>query len=309
MMPFLLAAALLAPAADPAPPVAMVLTTKGDVSLAGGQDKPRRLGAADLLRPGDRLEAAEGGEAVLLFLADGHREHLKPGGKASVEAKGCTPAEAVETLPAGKLAPVQTESLRDLSGSSRGAVGILRGDPPPEPQVVTPIFGAVVLTDRPALSWLPAEGAEGYRVELLSGDGQRVLWRMTTKEPRLPYPDKPALGQGAKYLWRVSALLGEDKTKAVVDSKFQVATKGEIEALAPLADLPAKADDAALLLAAVTYEAHGVYDKALGLYEELARRAPEAANFQEALANYYERAGRADKAKAAREKAAELRKK
>jgi hypothetical protein len=308
-MHLLLAAALIAPAADSAPPVAMVLTVKEDVSVTSGQDKPRRLGAADLLRPGDRLEAAEAGEAILLFLADGHRERLKPGAKASVADKGCTPAEAVETLPVGKLAPVQTDSLRDLSGSSRGAVGILRGDNPPAPQVVTPIFGAVVLTDHPALSWQPVEGAEGYRVELLSGDGQRMLWRVTTKEARLPYPDKPALGRGAKYLWRVSALLGEDKTKPVVDSKFQVATKGEMEALAPLADLPGKADDAALLLGAVTYEAHGVYDKALELYEELAKRAPEAPNFQEALGNYYERAGRADKAKAAREKAAELRKK
>jgi tetratricopeptide (TPR) repeat protein len=306
LVPFLVAAALLNPA-EPSGPVAMVLTTKGKVSFGSGQDKPHRVGAADLLRPGDRLEAADAGEAVLLFLADRHRERLKPGVRASISKKGCTPADAVEVLPPSKLAPVQAESLRDLSGSSRGAVGILRGEPPPTPQVATPIFGAVVLTDRPALSWLPVEGADGYRVELRSGDGQRVLWRVTVKEPRLPYPDKPALRQGAKYLWRVSALLGEDKTKALVDSKFQVGTKGEINALAPLADLPTKADAAALLLAAVTYEAHGVYDKAIGLYEELARRVPDAPNFQEALANYYERAGRADKAKAAQKKAAELR--
>jgi hypothetical protein len=39
------------PSADPARPVAMVLTTKGDVFLASGRDKPRRLGAAHLLRP------------------------------------------------------------------------------------------------------------------------------------------------------------------------------------------------------------------------------------------------------------------
>ena len=54
------------------------------------------------------------------------------------------------------------------------------------------------------------------------------------------------------------------------------------------------------------YEAHGAYDEALRQYERLAKARPQEPAFQQALANYYERAGRPDLAKAARERAKEL---
>jgi hypothetical protein len=105
MLPFLLAVALLPSMAEPPPPVALVLTVQGKVALqpGGDQDKARRLGAMDLLRPGDRCLAEGTGEAVVVFLDDGHRERLKPGRRAEVGDKGCTPADAVEWQEAVKL--------------------------------------------------------------------------------------------------------------------------------------------------------------------------------------------------------------
>jgi hypothetical protein len=314
MLALLLEAALLLPAAEPAPPVAMVLTTKRAVTLERGGDKPRHVGAMDLLGPGDRVRVPDGGEALLVFLGDGHRERLRKKGDVTVNETGCAPAGAVERLEGPRLPADSLRGLREMAVSGRGAVGVPRGEAAPTPQVVTPMFGATVLSDRPSLSWPAASGATGYRVELLSGaEGQdeRVLWKAETKEPRLDYAakEKP-LRPGLKYRWRVAALLGDEKEERVVDnSKFLVATKREMEALAKVRPLASSKDPDDLVLAAATYEAYGAYGEALALYEKLAARFPDEANFQAALANYNERAGRPDGAKAAREKAAELRKK
>jgi hypothetical protein len=293
--------------ADPAPPVAMVLTMQGSVTLERDTAKPRRLGAMDLLRPDDRLSAGPDAEAVLIFLADGKRERLKPKARATVGEKGCTPADAIERQEGKKLPPAQLESLRELARSSRGAVGVLRGQPPPVPLLITPIYGATVLADRPAFTWPPAKDADLYKVQLLSGDGKRLILTDTAKEPRLAYPEKQKpLRQGVKYLWRVSARMGEEKETEIVDSKFSIVTKAEAEALAKLKPLTESDDPTDWLVAAVIYEAHGVYGEALALYEKLAQKQPDEANYHVALASYYERGGRIDKAEEAKEKAKKL---
>jgi hypothetical protein len=289
-------------------PVAMVLTAKGTATFERAKEKPRRLGAMALLRPGDRLNIAPSDEVTLVFLQDGHRERLKA--RATVEAKGCQPAEAVQRGEGPKLPPANLESLRGLANSSRGAVGVLRGDPPPKPQLVAPLYGATVQTDRPALTW-PDVKAEAYLVQLFSGaDGKdkRLLWKTIVKETRLSYPEKEKpLELGRKYQWRVIPLKGDDASAdPIVDSKFLVLTKYEIDLLANLKPLLASKVPADLLLAAVSYEAHGVYDEALRLYERLADSSPNEANFQIALASYYNRAGRKDLAERARERAKKL---
>ncbi len=134
------------------------------------------------------------------------------------------------------------------------------------------------------------------------------MWKATVKETRLTYPKKEKpLKFGLKYRWRVTPLKGQDASAdPIVDSKFLVLTKYEITLmfnLKPLLESKAPAD---LLLAAVSYEAHGVYDEALRLYERLADLSPDEANFQMALASYYDRAGRKDLAEKARKRARKL---
>ena len=41
--------------------------------------------------------------------------------------------------------------------------------------LVTPLFGANVLTDHPTLTWPAVDKVEAYHVELRGGDGKRVL--------------------------------------------------------------------------------------------------------------------------------------
>jgi hypothetical protein len=301
-------ALLLLSAPEPQAPAAMVLATQGTVNIEHDGRPARRLGVMDLLRPGDQLTSADDGHATLVFLSDGHRERLRASARATVGEKECTPASAVERLDASHdLTGAHLASLRELARSARAGVGVLRGEPPPTPQAVTPMYGTTVISTRPTLSWPAAAGADSYTVELLRGDGRRLVWRETTRENRLPYPEqKPALHHAAKYLWRVTAHHDDDSGRRIVNSKFLVATQAEADDLARLRPLESSSNPADVLVAAVGYEAHGVYDEALKLYEKLAKQSPDAAAFQSVLANYYERAGLPDWAKAARERAEKL---
>ena len=267
----------------------------------------------DLLQTGDRLRTPADGEATLIFLADGQREQLKSKTEASVGVHGCSPAgRRPSRLPGPKLRPANLASLRGLVGSSRGGLGVLRGDPPPKPQAVTPLYGGSVWTRRPTLTW-PDAKADAYLVQLFNGaEGmdERLLWKTTAKEARLSFPDqeKP-LEFSLKYRWRVTPLKGEDASAdPIVDSYFLILTEDEIKPLDNLKPLLESKAPADLLLAAVSYEAHGVYDGALRLYERLAEMSPEEASFQNALASYYGRAGRKDLAEIARKQAEKLRK-
>jgi hypothetical protein len=293
-----------------AAPAALVLSTKGQVALQRGKGKPGRAGEASLLFAGDRLRAAKGATLTLVFLADGHRERLRPGAKARVGDRGCEPDEAVERLEPRKPSRAQLSSLlqhaRSIHASGgRVAVGVLRSDADGAP-AVTPMFGARVLTTHPTLTWAALPKAEGYQVELLSGpDGadERVLWRHTTTATSLPYPEEEdVLAPGLKYRWRVVARLKGAREQVVAESKFFVARKAQIAEAPGLRALAASADLADWLLAAATYEAEGVYDKALPLYERLARQAPDNLDYQIALVRYYTRAGRQDRAQEARER-------
>jgi len=295
---------------EPLPPAAMVLSSRGQVTVERGSEKPRRLGAMDILRPGDRLHAAADGEALLVMLGDGHRERVKAKGEALVGDKGCTPDNAVERQEHTSLSAGNLACLQELARSGRGTVGVARDLPPPMVPVVAPLYGATVLTPRPTLSWLPVAGAAGYQVQLLSGGqgkDQQLLWKATTPETHLAYPakEKP-LCHGLTYRWRVLAQAAEGPEKFVVLSKFQLATEMEIDQLAQVKPLGARTPAADLLLWAVLLEAHGVHDQALVLYEQLAQELPAEANVQMALANYYERAGRKEEAGQARERAKQL---
>jgi tetratricopeptide (TPR) repeat protein len=284
----------------------MVVMTKGAVTLERGSDK-RPLRVMDLLRAGDALETADD-EVLIVLLDDGQRERIKPKQRATVAAKGCAPAAAVERQEKDRVPAAQLTGLRDLARNCRAGVSIPRGERPATIQVVTPMYGTTVPGARPTLSWQAVEKAESYQAELWNGNGQRLLWRATTAEPRLAYPDKEAaLQPGTKYLWRVYARQGENLgPKRVVDSKFMTLTKAEARELADLPRAAVSADVAEMLLAATTYEALGVYEEALALYEKLAMKLPGGANVQIALAGYYERAGREEQARMAREKARKL---
>jgi hypothetical protein len=304
---YLLCTLLWMAAAEPALPVAMVLDVAGKATLQRSDGPAQVLQTMDLLRPGDRLKVADGAVRLVL-LNDGHGERLPAKAEVTVGDQGCQPAEAVERLPR-KLSAAQLKRLRGLAQSNRAGVGVLRSPESDAVPAVTPLFGSMVVSERPTLTWPAVSGATGYEVRLVSGQGkeERLEWKATTTESRLRYPDgQPPLPAGVVRYWEVRAQLPGGKEQVAVRSKFNLATETERASLRKLERLVDSSDAADWLLAAASYEAYFAYDEALRLYEKLAQRHPEAAHVHTALASYYARAGQKEKSEASRQRAKQL---
>jgi tetratricopeptide (TPR) repeat protein len=302
-------------AAEGVAPVAMVTGIKGQVTQERGKDKVP-LDEADLLLPGDRVTTSKDGEVVLVFLTGDRRLRVKGGQTVTVDEKGCTPAEALEEIEgARKVAEQQLRSIYNHAKATkavggRAAAGVLRGGDLPDAalRAATPMFGTRLMTDHPTLSWPKAPGKVTYEVTLLSGgEPAKVIWKTSTDQTTLPYPeDEKVLEWNQLYRWRVVARQGEEE-KEIVESRFFTLSKKAVEDLTKLRPLTTSDEPSDWLLAATAYEAAGGYDRALPLFEKLAARAPKSANYQEALAAYYERAGQKEQAATARKKAEALR--
>jgi formylglycine-generating enzyme required for sulfatase activity len=76
-------------------PRAMILEVHGAVRLqsAAGVPKPARPQA--LVNLDDRLSLSADAQVQLVFLADWHKERLKPGREVTIDARGCEPADAI----------------------------------------------------------------------------------------------------------------------------------------------------------------------------------------------------------------------
>ncbi len=294
--------------------VVMVLAVKGEVLVQAGAGTKRPVKVMDLLAEGEKLSVPASGEAVLLVVGDKHRERVKPGSAVTLGAAGCMPAAAVERLAAvTPNSEVDYQNVARLSGSGRAAGAAVR-DPqlPKTPPVVTPMFGAAVLSDRPTLTWEAVEGATGYTVRLLPGQletltgKERPVWTMPSKGTRLSYPEKEKpLTRGRVYVWIVTAEK-DGAAKTAWQSQLFVVTKSQSAELEKLQPLVEGKDPAGWLLAALTYQEHTVYDEALAQFERLAKQTPKEVQFQAALADYYERAGRSKQAAEALERAKAL---
>jgi hypothetical protein len=305
---WILAAALIA-ADPPVVPVAFVLEVKGTVTREHESEKAQPLLRQDFLRPGDRLVTLDGGSALLLLATDGHLERLGPNARFTLTEKGCEPPDAVRRQDA-KVGGSNLSGLRNMVRSGRPGGSIFR-DPEegPAPRI-SPIDGTNLLYDRPTFAWPAAAKAVSYRVELLrlaDSKVEHVLWREPAVETHLKYPaKKPPLEPGLPYRWRVYAIHGAGREEAVARGSFIVAMAKSREQLAGLKKLADSADDADRLTAALTYEAFGVFEEALALFEKLADCSPAEPSFQVALANYYALAGLHDRSRAAQAKAEKL---
>ena len=290
-------------------PVAMVLEVAGEATLRRGDAPAEPLRDMDLLRPGDRLEATKG-HVRIVIVDDGHFERLQTGKIVTMGDKGCTPADAVERA-TGKLADADLRRLRGLVKSSRGGVGVLRDLDTPTVPAVTPLLGSTILTQRPTFAWPALKGAARYDVRLFSGEGKERQreWKQTavSPEPRLSYPEsEKELPLGVTRFWQVTGLDAEGKFVATIEYRFSVAAEAELARQPALRKLAESADPNDWLLAAASYEEFAAYGEALPLYQKLAGKRPEQANYQVALMHYYGRAGLFDKAEEARLKAGTL---
>ena len=276
-------------------PAAMVLDVKGRVELrpAAGEARPAKV--KELLYAGDRLVVPVDGAVTVAFLGVGAQERLAAGSEATIAAGGCKPASAVVERREQRPAVARTmKGLRAADSDDRQAAAAnLRAGGLPPPRAITPIEGATVATDRPALAWPPTKEAKGYRVTLLSAAG-REIWRAEATAPSLAYPTgKQALTRGNFYQWEVT----DPDFRPVAAGQFMVATESELKQMDELTPMAAGNDRADLLAAALSYQRLYCFAEAIAAFERLARLAPDETVYREELAKLYRRAGRTDDAK------------
>jgi hypothetical protein len=300
MTPLLLAAfLLLLLPADEVKSVAMVVAVDGDVRVrtGGGAARPARV----LVRvfPGDTIEAREKATVTLLIFATGRHERVLPGKTAKVGAAGCEPSTAVQSQPGSAAAVRSIQGVEALAGGGAGVV-VRSRDLPRQCPRVTPMYGSVVATQKPDFSWAPPGAglkATSYRVDLLSAS-RGEIWSATSPRTKQAYPaSQKALKKGQTYYWKVTAILADKSRVAVAESKFKTASDDADEDLAEVDKLVRGDGPDGLLLAASIYQSLEMYDDALRLFEQLCRRYPRQPYLRAALADYYERAGRAEDAR------------
>jgi hypothetical protein len=243
-------------------PMAMVLSVQGESKL--------RL--LDLLRAGESVAVPARGGVRLVFLADGHTETLQAGATVKITREGGTPAETVKRettrLPEGQL-----DGLRSLAASARSGVSRVRdlqSSPPP----LSPIQGSTVLGDRPRFVWKAVPDVPEYEVRLFHGDPDRpgnLVWSERVREASVGFPkEKPALERGETYTWQVFSRGGD----GVAGGKFAVATKEKARDFEPVQKLSESNEVSDKLLAAMLFEAGGVYDESHQVLQNLAQKLP-----------------------------------
>ena len=73
----------------------MILEVRGTVQLQSAAGENKAAVPQALVNLDDRLTLSADGQVQLVFLSDFHKERLKPGRAATVDWKGCEPADAV----------------------------------------------------------------------------------------------------------------------------------------------------------------------------------------------------------------------
>jgi tetratricopeptide (TPR) repeat protein len=287
---------------------AMVLEIKGQVSLQPAKGKARPLQEGDLLYPGDRLTAADEGQATLYFRAGNRRERLKPKQQATVGEGGCNPATAVEELKkVGAEKKAIVDGLNEVDAHSSGTTTVFRGAPKDKKPAVTPIDHSRVLSDQPVLLWPAVPKAKSYKVEMMLQSTGRVIWRADSEMPRLVYPAKEkSLRRDREYLWRALWVAEDGEIKQCANAGFYVVPAEVVAEMEKLRNLATGNDPADLFLVALTYDAQEFYGEALEVYEKLCKLVPKKAVFHAARAVLYERAGRGEDARKARAEAEKL---
>jgi hypothetical protein len=272
----------------------MVLSVQGDIKL-----RPM-----DMLRSGELVRLPASAKVRLVFLADGHRETLNPGGTIEMTPSGGKPDHAVKRENT-KLSPSQLDGLKTMAASARAAVSLAR-DPGPAPPPLSPIASGFVLQDRPSFAWAALPGSREYEIKLFRGvtdQKESLVWSVKSPKEHLEYPKaQPALARGETYLWEVS-VAGQG---LVAMGTFTVASSEQASDLEPIRKLSQSTELSDRLLAATVFEAALVYDESSQLFEDLARQLPAEPWVLRASARHLARLGKTDEARSREKKALEL---
>ena len=86
------------------------------------------------------------------------------------------------------------------------------------PSPIAPVGPAIRLDE---MVWSRVADADRYRLTLYNADGD-VVWRETTTDTSVPFPDSVELHRGLPYLWKVEARVGWDVWQSSDLTQFEL---------------------------------------------------------------------------------------
>ena len=90
------------------------------------------------------------------------------------------------------------------------------------PSLITPVGPAIRFEE---MVWSRVGDADRYRLTLYD-DGGVVIWRATTADTSVPFPDTLELQQSLPYLWKVEARVGWDVWQSSDLTQFELRDQG-----------------------------------------------------------------------------------
>jgi len=124
----------------------------------------------------------------------------RPAGHWKTLLIGLSAAAAVVVVFIGLRAPVQRGANTPPTTQSPALRQVRHVEPP---TLLAPLGSFQGIPDE--LSWRPAEGARGYIVELLDGDGELLWMSEELATTKASWPKTVTVGPG-RYYWRVLAI-------------------------------------------------------------------------------------------------------
>ena len=301
-------------------PVARVLEVKGKIAIVNPDKTDRAAAMFSIIYADDRLVAAKGAQATLLFRSDGHIERVVSPGTFQVSPSGCQPKNGVEQVVlSAQSQAVVLKISQGPDGIVQGGVVVARASPPTTdtsssddepkasaaPRQIHPLSESTLLAAKPTFSWPSEAKAKKYQLSLYFR-GNRV-WSATSETAQLEFAAATPLNAGAMYSWEVTAELDGESAK-ICEGVFYTASDRQRAEAEGLVKLLAKPDVPRLAMAAVWYKQNRFVTEAIAVHEQLAKLNNDAAVYW-ALSELCWQAGREEDAKAAASKAAELDKK
>ena len=269
---FVLAFCTSASAADPAGVLSLV---SGTVQIIrDGEKAPRKAQIADLIMPGDHIVTAGQSEASFLFCPESRAAKILADSEVQFEA-GTVRVLKGKLADDRKVSACKLPSNLALSGSSQLQSGVLRlrGS---NLVLVSPSKTNVAHL-QPRFRWEPMDGATAYELKITDRE-ERVLWKQKFRSGDAQYPSNaPALAWDQKYLWRVTALDGEEPLTEV-GSYFQTLPKDRADQVRSVEDATKRflqsdpKDGNSLLLLAFLYDENGILDEAARTYREITQK-------------------------------------
>jgi tetratricopeptide (TPR) repeat protein len=287
--------------ADTATPLAVLMSCRGDVSVAKKDGTVHKAAFGMPLEAGDEVRTGKGAEAEILF-EDGN--YISVGAGSNMKMRG----SRNRTEPAEPTSPLGEESfelaqnyikLKTAQGTSSIA-GLRSSDRGEELRTLSP-RQTLVADANPVFTWETESESDELRLTVYSDSG--VLWENTVKDRTdLKYPaEAPELKAGTTYSWTVETTdplkFPPLRSGAAYFGMISPAKHAEVNESLAAIDKDKRLSEASrhVMRASVYFNAELLAD-AIAETEKAVALSPGDATLRSILAHLYQETGRVDEA-------------